>query len=207
MALNVNATRMNLLKLRERLEVAMRGHSMLKDKLDELTRQFLDLVEQNKGRRQEIEEKIIRALNNFIIAKGSTDSEILSQTVNYNEGEVSLEKGTKRIMNLLVPTFEVEQKGNIFSYGFLGTTMTLDAAYEILAEVLPEMVTLAQMEKSIQILAEEIEKTRRRVNALEYILIPDLEETVRDIRMKLEERERSTLTRLMKVKEMIQDQT
>jgi V/A-type H+-transporting ATPase subunit D len=204
MILDVSATRMELMRLRKRHSVAVRGHSMLKDKLDELIKQFLDLVEENQGRRKTIEEHIIEAVDYFIMAKASVHEAVLKQAIQYNEGKASLLKEEKRILNLVVPVFNVETEGDIHSYGFSDTAIPLDASLSLLQKVLPEMVKLAELEKNIQILAEEIETTRRRVNALEYVLIPNLEETIRYIRMTLDERERSALTRLMKVKEIIQ---
>lgn len=205
MKLDINPTRMELLNLRKRLSVALRGYKMLKDKVDELIRRFLELVEQNQGLRAEVEKRIIDSVDYFTMAKGAIDEQVLRQVLTYNNGETSVISRDIRILNLLVPEFEVSIEGDINSYGFDDTTLLLDASLALLARVLPEMVKLAQLEKSIQLLAEEIETTRRRVNALEYVLIPAIEETIHYIRMKLEERERSTLTRLMKVKEIIQN--
>ncbi|MFC1479210.1 V-type ATP synthase subunit D [Planctomycetota bacterium] len=204
MKLNIPATRMELMRLRKRYDVAFKGHKMLKDKLDELIRLFLELVEKNQGFREEIETKLMDALDAFTLAKGSVHDSVLYQAVTFNNSEVYILKKEKQVLNLRVPEFEVKEEGDIHSYGFEDTSVLLDASLSLFRELLPDMVKLAELEKSIQIMAEEIETTRRRVNALEYILIPNLEETIWYIRMKLEERERSALTRLMKIKDIIQ---
>jgi len=204
MKFNVAATRMELMKLRKRYDVAVRGHRMLKDKLDELIRLFLELVEKNQGFRDKIEKKLLDALDSFVMARGRMNDAVLSQAVSFNTAEVGIQQTEKQILNLRVPLFEVIEKGDIYSYGFEDTSVSLDISFSAFREVLPDMVKLAELEKSIQLMAEEIETTRRRVNALEYIMIPNLEETIRYIRMKLEEREQSALTRLMKVKDIIQ---
>lgn len=204
MKMNVAATRMELMRLRKRHDVAVRGHKMLKDKLDELIRLFLELVEQNQGFREEVEKKLQHAIDSFTTAKGGINDAALSQAIQYNSSEVHIQRKEKQVLNLRVPVFEVEESGSIFSYGFEDTSAALDISLSIFRKLLPDMVKLAELEKSIQLMAEEIETTRRRVNALEYILIPNLSETIRYIRMKLEERERSALTRLMKVKDIIQ---
>ncbi|MFH1707581.1 MAG: V-type ATP synthase subunit D [Planctomycetota bacterium] len=204
MLLSVNPTRMEMLGLRKRLAVAMRGHHMLKDKLDELVRRFLELVQQYQGLREDVEKRLVDAIGNFTVARGAVRGTVMDQVLRYNDARVTVTRRPKRILNLIVPEFKVSDAGTVYSYGFADTTATLDAALGTLGDLLPAMVRLAQLEKSIQLLAVEIETTRRRVNALEYILIPAIEETIHSIRMKIEERDRSALTRLMKVKEIIQ---
>jgi len=204
MKVRAPATRMELMKLRKRYAVAVRGHKMLKDKLDELVRRFLELAERNQGMREKLEKKLTEALAFFLTARASLNPAVLSQVLHFSEYSLALDREEKPVLNLRVPSFSIEETGDILSYGFEDTGILLDAALLRLRELLRDMLMLAEREKSIQLLAEEIEKTRRRVNALEYELIPALEEAVRYIRMKLEERERATLTRLMKVKEIIQ---
>lgn len=209
--LQVNPTRMELTKLKKRLTTAVRGHKLLKDKRDELMRQFLDIVRSNKKLRTAVEEAIMKAHQHFTIASAVMQDEIMGEALMLPKQEVSLEVGTQNIMSVDVPVFEYKTKSNdqadIYPYGFAYTSGDLDGAVKELSEILPDLLELAQMEKSAQLLAQEIEKTRRRVNALEYVLIPQLQETIKYITMKLDENERSGLARLMKVKDMmIQEQ-
>ncbi len=205
--LNVNPTRMELTTLKKRLKVARRGHKLLKDKRDELMKQFLELVRKNKELREKVEEMLMRAHNNFLIARAVMSSEYLEEALMFPKQSVALEVSSKNIMSVDVPVFDFktqsDDQGNIYPYGFATTSGELDGAIGTLSEVLPYMLELAQMEKSAQLLAEEIEKTRRRVNALEYVMIPQLAETIKYITMKLDENERGNITRLMKVKDMM----
>lgn len=205
--LNVNPTRMELTRLKKRYVVARRGHKLLKDKRDELMKQFLELVRKNKELREKVEEMLMNVHNDFLIARAVMSSEILEESLMFPKQQVSLDVSTKNIMSVDVPVLEFntenENEKNIYPYGFATTSGELDGAVSTLAEVLPYLLELAQMEKSGQLLAEEIEKTRRRVNALEYVMIPQLEETIKYITMKLDENERGNLTRLMKVKDMM----
>lgn len=209
-AKHVNPTRMELTKLKKRLKVARRGHKLLKDKRDELMRQFLDLVRKNRDIREKVEEMLLKVHGNFLIARAVVSSEVMEEALLLPKQKVALDVSTKNIMSVDVPVLnfqtENEDAGNIYPYGFATTSGELDSAIGILAETLPHMLELAQMEKSAQLLAEEIEKTRRRVNALEYVLIPELTESIKYITMKLEENERGNLTRLMKVKDMMIEQ-
>lgn len=208
--LRVNPTRMELTRLKKRLKVARRGHKLLKDKRDELMKKFLELVRRNKELREKVEEMLMKAHANFLIARAVMSSEILEEALMFPKQSVSLEVSTQNIMSVDVPVLDFktasEDESNIYPYGFATTSGELDGAISTLSEVLPYMLELAQMEKSAQLLAEEIEKTRRRVNALEYVLIPQLTETIKYITMKLDENERGNLTRLMKVKDMMIEQ-
>ncbi len=205
--LNVNPTRMELTILKKRLKVALRGHKLLKDKRDELMKQFLELVKKNKELREKVEEMLMQAHNNFLIARAVMSSEYLEEALMFPKQSVALEVSSKNIMSVDVPVFDFktqsDDQSNIYPYGFATTSGELDGAIGTLSEVLPYMLELAQMEKSAQLLAEEIEKTRRRVNALEYVMIPQLAETIKYITMKLDENERGNITRLMKVKDMM----
>ncbi len=208
--MRVNPTRMELTRLKKRLKVARRGHKLLKDKRDELMKQFLELVRKNKELREKVEEMLMKVHNNFLIARAVMSSEILEEALMFPKQSVSLDVSIKNIMSVDVPVFDFktrsEDESNIYPYGFATTSGELDGAIGTLSEVLPYMLELAQMEKAAQLLAEEIEKTRRRVNALEYVMIPQLEETIKYITMKLDENERGNLTRLMKVKDMMVEQ-
>ncbi|MBC8234544.1 V-type ATP synthase subunit D [bacterium] len=204
MLLKVNATRMELLRLKKRLVLARRGHKLLKDKEDELMRQFLDLVNKNRDLRERLETQLIAAFKNFLMARAVMDKESMEEAIMFPKQKLELSVSTASIMNLRVPRFELKSEGTVHSYGFVNTSAELDSALQVYSDLLPEMVKLAEAESSVQLLADEIEKTRRRVNALEYVLIPNLEETIRYITMRLNEMERSNLTRLMKIKEIVQ---
>jgi len=204
MLLEVNATRMELLRLKKRLGLAKRGHKLLKDKEDELMRQFLDLVNKNRDLREKLEFQLITAFKSFLMARAVMDRESMEEAIMFPKQKIELSVSTASIMNLRVPSFELKSEGTVHSYGFVNTSAELDSALQVYSDLLPEMVKLAETESTVQLLADEIEKTRRRVNALEYVLIPDLEETIRYITMRLNEMERSNLTRLMKIKEMVQ---
>ena len=201
--LNVNPTRMELTRLKRRLKTAVRGHKLLKDKRDEMMRRFVLLIRENAKLRERVEKELSRALGEFALCRGLMEPEALEEAVMYPARTVELTVGSRNIMSVDVPTLAVEAGEARLSYGLAGTTAQLDGSIARLAELLPELLKLAEIEKTCNMLADEIEKTRRRVNALEYVMIPDLEETIRFIAMKLDENERGSLTRLMKVKEMI----
>lgn len=205
--LAVNPTRMELTRLKKRLTTSIRGHKLLKDKRDELMRQFLDIVRDNKRLRKSVEEAIESAHSHFAIAAAVMDEEIMAEALMLPKQEVYLETTTKNIMSVDVPEFEFKTKSSdttdIYPYGLAYTSGDLDGAVKELSEILPDLLKLAQTEKTAQLLASEIEKTRRRVNALEYVMIPQLQETIKYITMKLDESERSGLARLMKVKDMM----
>ena len=205
--MQVNPTRMELTRLKKRLATALRGHKLLKDKRDELMRQFLDIVRENKALRQKVEQGIEEANRYFIVARSVMQKEALSVALMAPKQQVKLEVGMKNVMSVDIPRFTAKTRTDnphdIYSYGYAFTSGDLDGAVQSLAQVLPDMLRLAESEKSAQLLAAEIEKTRRRVNALEHVMIPDLQSTIRYITMKLDENERSNLTRLMKVMDMM----
>lgn len=198
---------MELTRLKKRLQVALKGHKLLKDKRDELMRQFLDMVRENKVLREQVEEKIMQANQSFALASALMQKEVFMSALTMPKQEVKLNIESKNIMSVNVPIFNVKQRsqnnGDMFSYGYAFTSADLDKSVSLLSEVFPQLLELAQKEKSVQMLASEIEKTRRRVNALEHVMIPDYEDTIKYITMKLDENERSNLTRLMKVKDMM----
>ena len=203
---NVNPTRMELKRLKGRLATARRGHKLLKDKRDEIMRQFLDIVRENKELREKVEANLAKVYQSFSVAAAVSSPQILEQAlmVPRREGEISVD--SRNIMSVNVPEFTFRLKDGAsagVNYGYAFTSGELDAATEALSELLPTLVLLAQKEKTAQMLAEEIEKTRRRVNALEYIMMPDLEEGIKSISMKLDENERGNTTRLMKVKDLM----
>lgn len=202
-AINVNPTRQELTRLKTRLRTSIRGHKLLKDKRDEMMRRFVTLIRENARLRAELEEQISAALGEFALCRGLMDAPALEEALMYPARTVELSVGRQNIMSVNVPTYSVQASQPLLSYGLAQTSAQLDGAIAGLAELLPRLMQLAQIEKTCNMLADEIEKTRRRVNALEYVMIPDLRETIRFITMKLDENERGSLTRLMKVKDMI----
>ncbi len=204
--LRVNPTRMELTRIKKRLVTATRGHKLLKDKRDEMVRQFILIIRENYTLRQEVERELSGALKDFAMARAVMDPQALEEAVLYPARQAQLELGTKNILSVHVPTIQVNEASleeTVQAYGFAETSSQLDGAIATLADLLPKMVRLAEIEKTCDMLADEIEKTRRRVNALEYVMIPQFEATIREISMKLEENERGATTRLMKVKDMM----
>ncbi|MEG1427732.1 MAG: V-type ATP synthase subunit D [Oscillospiraceae bacterium] len=203
----VNPTRMELTRLKKKLNTAMRGHKLLKDKRDELMRQFLEKVRENKKLREKMEAGILESNNKFILARAGMDDEVLNTALLAPKQEISLESGTKNVMSVEIPQFKFKTRtpdpNDIYSYGFAYTSSDLDDAIKSLSLVFEDMLALAECEKSCQLMASEIEKTRRRVNALEHVMIPETRESIKYITMKLDENERSTQIRLMKVKDMM----
>ena len=203
--INVNPTRMELKRLKTRLTTARRGHKLLKDKRDEMMKRFLDIVRENLALRKEVEKALVEANRGFAVASAVMSSEVLEQSLMFPTKTVELDVSYKNIMSVDVPEFSfAESDGNtIYPYGYAMTSGELDDAVDGLSRLMPKLLRLAETEKSAQLLAQEIEKTRRRVNALEYVMIPDLSEKIKEITMKLDENERGNLTRLMKVKDMM----
>ena len=203
----VTPTRMELTRLKKKLVTAVKGHKLLKDKRDELMRQFLDLVRENMALRQKVEAGILSANKNFVIAKAGMSEQILNTALMSPKQEVYLEAGKKNVMSVDIPVFETKTRtadaNDVYSYGFAFTSGDLDGAVKSLADILPDMLRLAEVEKSCQLMASEIEKTRLRVNALEHVIIPETQQNIKYITMKLDENERSTQIRLMKVKDMM----
>ena len=207
--LNVNPTRMELSKLKKRLATSTRSHKLLKDKQDELMRQFINLVKYNNKLRKEVEDNLQGSLKDFVMASAVMSSEFLEEAIIYPKEKISVEVGEKNVMSVSVPVMNFKRQlegdeGSIYPYGFANTSSELDDTLSKLYGILPQLLELAEVEKSCQLMADEIESTRRRVNALEYMTIPQLQETIKYIRMRLDENERSATTRLMKVKSMIE---
>ena len=206
----VNPTRMELTRLKGKLKTSVRGHKLLKDKRDELMKQFLDIVREVRQLRSEVEAELMKVHNSFTVASALMSGPAMEQALMYPKQSVELTMTFKNIMSVSVPNYHfktrTEDSGDIFPSGYAGTSGELDAAVEALGQVFQSMLKLAQIEKTAQLLAEEIEKTRRRVNALEYVVIPQTQENIRYISMKLDENDRSTTTRLMKVKDMLLEQ-
>ncbi len=204
---NVNPTRMELTRLKKKLVTARRGHKLLKDKRDELMRRFLELVRENKELRERVETGLKQANNNFVLAKAVMREETLNTALLAPTQAISVEAESKNVMSVDIPVFNYKTRtpneGDIYSYGFAFTSSDLDYAVRSLSDIFPDMLRLAEVEKSCKLMAAEIEKTRRRVNALEHVMIPETERNIKYITMKLDENERSTQVRLMKVKDMM----
>ena len=209
--LNVNPTRMVLTNLKKRLKTAQRGHKLLKDKRDELMKQFLEIVRENLRVREEVEKLLLQAHGRFLMARAVMSNDAMEEALCFPKMKMSLEASLRNIMSVNVPVYTVHTgesaEGDIYPYGFATTSGELDGAITAFSAVAPMLLKLAELEKAAQLLADEIEKTRRRVNALEYVMIPNLQETIKYIVMKLDENERGNLTRLMKVKDMMLEQT
>lgn len=219
--LNVNPTRMALAELRGRLSVSTRGHKLLKDKQDELMRQFITLIRKNQELREEVEEALDNSFKEFLMASAMMSPEFLEEAISFPKTSVSVDIETANVMSVLIPKMEfkyntmhgdmdkqgeLESTTDIYPYGYAQTSSELDGAIDGLYEVMDQLLELAQIEKTCQLMADEIESTRRRVNALEYRTIPDLETTIAHIRQRLDEDERANITRLMKVKDIIEKQ-
>lgn len=206
--LQVNPTRMNLSTLKKRLDTSKRGHKLLKDKQDELMRRFIELIKENKALREEVEIELSASFKDFLLASAIMSPEMLEEAVALPTQRTKVDIKTKNIMGVETPvmkftTEKMSESGSIYPYGYAQTTADLDDAIRTLNNVMDKLLKLAQIEKTSQLMADEIEKTRRRVNALEYKTIPDLEETIKYIVGKLDENERANITRLMKVKDII----
>jgi V/A-type H+-transporting ATPase subunit D len=205
MRIQVNPTRMELTKLKNQYAIAKRGHKLLKDKQDELIKKFIDMVKENKRLREEVERELENSMKSFIMARSQMSQQVLEESLMIPSARANISISKKNIMSVNVPEIEISQEegSNIYSYGLASTSAELDSAITILSGVLTNMIKLAEVEKGCQLMADEIEKTRRRVNALEYVMMPSLEETIKYITMKLDEDERANITRLMKVKELV----
>ena len=203
----INPTRMELTRLKGRIKTAVRGHKLLKDKRDELMKQFMEVVRRNRTLRRRVEEGLEKAAAAMTVASAVMSPEMLEQALLYPKQSVTLDVTYRNVMSVNVPVNHYQTANDdpteIYSYGFAQTSGELDAALESLGQVFQDMLELAEVEKTMQLLAQDIEKTRRRVNALEYVVIPEMQRNIRYISMKLDENERGNITRLMKVKDMV----
>lgn len=198
---------MELTRIKNKLAIARKGHKLLKDKRDELMRQFMIMVRENMDLRLKVEHGLKAANINFVIAKAGMDEQTLNAAFMSPKQEITLDAASRNVMSVNIPVFEMKTKSadasDIYSYGFAFTSGDLDAAVGSLADVMNDMITLAEKEKACQLMAAEIERTRRRVNALEHVVIPEAENNIKYISMKLEETARDNTTRLIKVKDMV----
>lgn len=205
--LNVNPTRMELRRLKTRHKTAVRGHKLLKDKADETVRQFMILIKENHRLRREVEKEMKDTLKGFLLSSAVTSSEVIEEAVAMPGTKVTLETSFKNVMGVSVPAIKIKEseEKELYPYSFASVSAELDLSIASLSNLLVKLVRLAEIEKTCNMLADEIQKNRRRVNALEYVLIPEIEETIKYIKMKLDENERASTIRLMKVKSMIQN--
>ena len=205
--INVNPTRMELTNLKRKLVTARRGHKLLKDKRDELMRRFMELVRENKALRKKVEASVREANAHMAVARSVMGDAELEAALMMPMQEMTVDITEKNVMSVMIPVYETSLRtadaADIYPYGFAFTSTDLDAAVQHVSDIMPDLLRLAEIEKSCQLMAAEIEKTRRRVNALEHVMIPQYEETIKYISMKLDENERSATTRIMKVKDML----
>lgn len=203
MILSVNPNRMELLKLKRRLELAIRGYKLLKDKRDALIQIFIKLVQENKETREEFDKKIRECMNEFLLATLYMGEDDQNSIFLFPQRKTTVKTEHQNVMSVKVPRFKVKEEGRLYTYGMIEASPELDNSLKKYHEIVPLMVKMAELDKAIILLTEEIEKTRRRVNALEYVMIPNLEDTIKFITMKLDEMARSTNSAIMRIKEMI----
>lgn len=198
---------MELRRLKTRLKTATRGHKLLKDKSDEMIRQFMLYIRENKRLREQVEQELGDALKSFMLARAVSSDAVIEEAIAMPGVKVGLKTSQKNVMSVDVPVFEITEgeSQELYPYSFVSVTSELDSSIASLTTLLPKLLKLAEVEKTCNMLADEIEKNRRRVNALEYVMIPQLQETIKYITMKLDENERGATTRLMKVKSMISE--
>ena len=201
--LNVKPTRMELINLKKQVKTAERGHKLLRDKQDGLMQQFMEVIRKARTLRKEVEEKLSQAFQNFTFASAMMYPEMLESALLAPGVKTDLKVTIKNVMGVRVPLFDYQQEGNLLNYGFFQTSGELDTALKSFEEVMPLLLELAQLEKQAERLAEETEKTRRRVNALEYMMLPNLKDTIKFISMKLAEAERSAIVGVMCIKESL----
>lgn len=203
MILTVNPNRMELLKLKRRLELARRGYRLLKDKRDALIQIFIKLVHENRETREEFDKKIKDCMNEFLLSTIHMGEDDLNSIFMFPQRKTIVKTEYQNVMSVKVPKYTIKDKGNLFTYGMQQTSPELDNSIKKCHDLIPLMIKMAEIDKAIILLTEEIEKTRRRVNALEYVMIPNLEDTIKFITMKLDEMARSTNSALMRIKEII----
>ncbi len=205
--INVNPTRMELRRLKARLKTAVRGHKLLKDKADEMVRRFVLLAKENKRLREEVEAELREGMFDFMLAGAVSSAAAIEEAVAVPAFQLRINTSEQFVMNVSIPKIDIEQvdSEDLYPYSFASTTSDLDIGVEKMTGVISKLIKLAEVEKGVNMLADEIEKNHRRVNALEYVMIPDLQETIKYITMKLDENDRSTTIRLMKFKQLVKN--
>ncbi len=204
--LKINPTRMELIKLKRKLATARRGHKLLKEKRDGLMKEFMAIIKDVKALREKIENELRRGFKTFLFASALMSREEIEEALVWPTKKISLTANTKNIMSVNVPEFCYKEEGDFFSYSLVTTSAQFDVSLNIFSKSLKDLVFLAQKEHSAKLMAAEIEKTRRRVNALEYVFIPNMEETIKYITAKLNEQERSAIITVMKIKKEMEKQ-
>ncbi|HQE81412.1 MAG TPA: V-type ATP synthase subunit D [Candidatus Hydrogenedentes bacterium] len=200
MRLNVNPTRMEMLRLRRRLAVARRGHKLLKDKLDGLMKDFGEIAKSYKECRLAVDEQLPRVLKHFVLAEATSSRAFIEDALDLTRQDLIIEEQVRRVMGVAIPHIEATFGETLGGYSLIHTSPELDSAIDSLKKFIPELLRMSELEQTVRLLSEEIEKTRRRVNALEHTLIPNMAESIKYIKSKLDEIERSTTSRLMKIK-------
>lgn len=200
MAQRVNPTRMELLRLKKRSTLAKKGHKLLKDKRDGLMQEFMSIVRQARELREQVDEQLAEAMRHFVLAQSSMVPEAVELVERLRPYRIALTTAEKNVMGVRIPEFDIELKETDEQYSVWETSIELDAAMQAFQKLLPLLLKLASIEKAAELLAQEIETTRRRVNALEYVLIPQLQQTIKYIRMKLDEQERAAIVTSMALK-------
>ncbi len=203
MILSVNPNRMELLKLKRRLELAIRGYKLLKDKRDALIQIFIKLVQENKEARETFDKKMRECMNEFLLATLYMGENDQNSIFLFPQRKTTVITEYQNVMSVKVPRYKIKEEGKLYTYGMTKTSPELDNSLKKYYEIMPLMIKMAELDKAIIFLTEEIEKTRRRVNALEYVMIPNLEDTIKFITMKLDEMARSSNSAIMRIKEMI----
>ncbi|MEX0672915.1 MAG: V-type ATP synthase subunit D [Candidatus Paceibacterota bacterium] len=203
--LKVNPTRVNLLALKKRLKTAKKGHKLLKDKRDGLIQKFMQIIKETRELRSQVDQELGEALHTYVRGSSMINKKVIDVAFMVPAANVSLEVATESVMAVRIPRFSIQKEGNGFSYGFLETNGDIDTAINKIDTIFPNLVKLAELEKTIENLADEIEKTRRRTNALENVMIPNLNTTIRYINSRLEEQQRDAVISSMKIKEMIME--
>jgi V/A-type H+-transporting ATPase subunit D len=205
MILKVSPTRVALLRLKKELKVAQKGHKLLKDKRDGLVKKFMAVIFETKALRESVENRLGSAFDSYTRATSMTSAAILNTALMVPNVKVDLEVKIQSVMSVKIPEFQIEKEGSPFAYGLMETTGDLDNAMVKFDEVFQDILRLAELEKTAENLAEEIEKTRRRVSALENVRIPNLKDTIKFITMQLDERGRDAVVSTMRVKAMIME--
>jgi len=202
----INPTRMELTKLKNQLQMTSRGHKLLKDKQDEMIRRFMLIIEEAKSLRAKVDDSLSLTMQQYKAASARSNPHVLYEALMLPSNEIKLKFSKKNVMSVHVPTIKIEETGQkSLTYGLSSTPASLDKAILKLEELLPNLIKLAEIDKQINMLAREIEKTRRRVNAIEHIMIPELQVNIKRVIMKLDDNERSNTVRMMKSKEIVTD--
>ena len=203
MLANVNATRMELLRLRKRVALASRGHRLLSEKRDEISRQLIQIARDIKPLREKVESELSQTFRRFMLARATMEPEDVKAALAVPTKTFSMVMEFASVMNVKVPKLSKEMAGEIICYGYGTTSGEMDVALLSLERAFDSLIELAEKEKQARLLAIELQMTRRRVNVLEHVVIPEMHEAIKFINSKLSEAERDNTTRLMKITDII----